>query len=316
MGGWSNIAILSNGNYVVSSPNWNNGDGAATLGSETNGVIGTISAANSILGINSSLGLGSIIENTANGTFMVPIGGEIFVVSSSTDPNTLSFSFLPSANFTVDNTYLASVLCGGTNVTLQANNDITISNDITVTGGSGNLTLDAGGSILDNANITTNGGNLTLLANEPTSSGTVDANREAGISVITMAGGTSINAGSGIVDIELMTGSGLTNHTAGDITLNTVSASSITVINHNSGNVDLNGQLTASGSGNAIVVAVGGNFYNAYGSSVLNLTGSGRWIVYSTQSSGDTDGATSLSPAQSIYGNSYGNCNSHYHADL
>ena len=300
------IMLLSNGNYVVSSPNWNNGDGAATFASETSGIIGTISAANSILGSNSSIGLGSIVENIANGTFLVPVDGTIYVVSSSTNPNALNFSFLPSANFTVDNSYLASVLGGGTNVTLQANNDITISNDITVTGGSGSLTLDAGRSILDNANITTNGGNLTLLANEPTSAGTVNANRDAGTAVITMAGGTSISAGGGTVDIELMTGTGLTNHASGDITLNTVSGSSITAVNRNSGNMDLNGQLTASGSGNAIVVAAGGNFDNAYGSSVLNLTGSGRWVVYSTQSSADTNGASSLSPTQTIYSNSYG----------
>ena len=45
---------LSNGNYVVRAPNWDNGAaadaGAATWGSGTTGVIGTVSAANSLVG--------------------------------------------------------------------------------------------------------------------------------------------------------------------------------------------------------------------------------------------------------------------------
>ena len=41
---------LTNGNYVVDSPNWNGGVGAVTWGSGTTGVGGTVSAANSLVG--------------------------------------------------------------------------------------------------------------------------------------------------------------------------------------------------------------------------------------------------------------------------
>ena len=48
------VTALSNGNYVVSSPNWTNGAaaaaGAVTWGSGTAGVSGTVSATNSLVG--------------------------------------------------------------------------------------------------------------------------------------------------------------------------------------------------------------------------------------------------------------------------
>lgn len=49
------VSPLANGNYVVSSPFWNNGSvsdaGAATFGSGTTGVSGTITASNSLVGL-------------------------------------------------------------------------------------------------------------------------------------------------------------------------------------------------------------------------------------------------------------------------
>ena len=48
------MTALTNGNYVVSSINWDNGAaadaGAATCGSGTTGVSGAVSAANSLVG--------------------------------------------------------------------------------------------------------------------------------------------------------------------------------------------------------------------------------------------------------------------------
>jgi hypothetical protein len=52
--GVGGVVALSNGNYVVSSPNWNSGGitdaGAATWGSGTTGVSGAVSVANSLVG--------------------------------------------------------------------------------------------------------------------------------------------------------------------------------------------------------------------------------------------------------------------------
>src|SRR5262249_47217989 len=50
------VTALQNGNYVVGSPKWNSDRGAATWGSGTAGVTGTVSAANSLVGTNPAAG--------------------------------------------------------------------------------------------------------------------------------------------------------------------------------------------------------------------------------------------------------------------
>src|SRR5262249_40252482 len=48
--GSGGIRVLTNGNFLISSPDWNGHTGAVTWGSATTGVSGTVSAANSLLG--------------------------------------------------------------------------------------------------------------------------------------------------------------------------------------------------------------------------------------------------------------------------
>ncbi len=55
------------------------------------------------------------------------------------------------------------------------------------------------------------------------------------------------------------------------------------------GDVTLSGALQAAGSGNAIVLAAGGNFINNAGSAALSA-GSGRWLVYSADPAQNTFG--------------------------
>src|SRR5260370_908667 len=50
--GYDGVTPLSNGNYVVGSPDWNGYRGAATWGSGTAGISGTIDASNSLVGSN------------------------------------------------------------------------------------------------------------------------------------------------------------------------------------------------------------------------------------------------------------------------
>jgi hypothetical protein len=57
--GSGGITALSNGNYVVRSPEWNGQRGAVTWGSGTEGVRGTVSADNSLVGSNVSDRVGS-----------------------------------------------------------------------------------------------------------------------------------------------------------------------------------------------------------------------------------------------------------------
>ncbi len=69
------ITALANGNYVVRSPLWNNGAaidaGAVTFGNGTTGVVGQVSAANSLIGLNEdSVGSGGVFA-LPNGNYVV-----------------------------------------------------------------------------------------------------------------------------------------------------------------------------------------------------------------------------------------------------
>jgi len=70
------VVDLSNGNYVVDSPGWNNGSatdaGAVTWESGTSGVSGTVSVANSLVGnrSNDDVGSGGVVA-LSNGNYVV-----------------------------------------------------------------------------------------------------------------------------------------------------------------------------------------------------------------------------------------------------
>lgn len=74
--GGGRVIPLSNGNYVVSSPDWDNGAvanvGAITWGNGYTGSIGTVSAANSLVGskANDTIGIGGLTA-LSNGNFAV-----------------------------------------------------------------------------------------------------------------------------------------------------------------------------------------------------------------------------------------------------
>ncbi|MBP6785031.1 MAG: filamentous hemagglutinin N-terminal domain-containing protein, partial [Verrucomicrobiales bacterium] len=134
----------------------------------------------------------------------------------------LLFSDNPADNITITAATITAITNTGTSIILQANNDITVNSAITTnnpSGDGGGITMQAGRSILLNASITTDNGSLTLVANETLANGVVDAHRDAGNAVITMASGTSINAGTGTVSLTLADGAGKTNLGSGAITL-------------------------------------------------------------------------------------------------
>ena len=75
--GSGGITVLSNNNFVVSSPLWNNGAattaGAATWGNGASGSAGTIGSTNSLVGstIGDQLGSGGITALTGNGNYTI-----------------------------------------------------------------------------------------------------------------------------------------------------------------------------------------------------------------------------------------------------
>ncbi len=110
----------------------------------------------------------------------------------------------------------------GTDVVLQATNDIFLRSDspITATGGAaGALTLQAGRSITLNSSITTSNGDLVLLANDPTLNADPLnlAKRDAGPGSILQHFGTSIQAGTG--DVTMRVGATAPGAEAGTISL-------------------------------------------------------------------------------------------------
>jgi filamentous hemagglutinin family protein len=159
-----------------------------------------------------------------------------------------TFAENAAANAALLNTDVAAAL-NGANLTLQANNDITVSNAIDASGnaGNGNLTFQAGRSIAINADITLRG-SFTATANN---AGAQAANRDAGDAAFTMGAARLINtsAGNGAVSINYGNGPngndsigamtvGQLNTGTGIVTINSTD-------NNESENLDLDGQINS-----------------------------------------------------------------------
>ncbi|MBW7945383.1 MAG: filamentous hemagglutinin N-terminal domain-containing protein, partial [Sphingomonadaceae bacterium] len=187
---------------------------------------------------------------------------------------------------------LALQLSLGTNLTLQANNDITVNTAIAVDneyGDGGDLTLQAGRSILLNAGIATDGGDLTLIANDDLASGVVNAHRDAGNAVITMGASSSINAGAGSVAIEMRTGAGKTNSGSGSITLRGIAAGAVDVSNAGAaGDILLNGNVATTGAQDYMserdIRVASATTISVSGAETLNMNAAGQIQMLGTAS--------------------------------
>jgi hypothetical protein len=164
----------------------------------------------------------------------------------------LTYALGQAQTITITPAFLTRTLNSSTAVVLQASDDITVNDPIVVQAGGlgGALTLQAGRSILLNASITTDNGDLTLIANDTLASGVVDAERDAGPAVISMADGTTLDTGSGALTIELRDGAGRTSTDSGAITLQTLTAGSVSVANNgpSAGSDVVLGPVTTAGT--------------------------------------------------------------------
>jgi hypothetical protein len=258
--GSGSVTALSNGNYVVTSPGWNGGRGAATWGSGTTGrtLDGStlITPQNSLVGQAPNAGLGGfggVVPGPSQDSFLAAFvtegGGRVTV--GLTDPNQFTFARAQAQTVALTPDLLTATLDSGTAVVLQASNDITVDDPIVVQAGGhgGALTLQAGRSIVLNASIRTDNGALTLIANDTLASGVVDVQRDVGTAVITMAGGTALDTGDGPLTVELRDGAGRARPDSRAINLQAVSAGSVTIVNDGpSPGSDLRlGPVTSSG---------------------------------------------------------------------
>ena len=285
------ITALTNGNYVVASAGWSGKRGAVTWGNGTTGLTGVVSSSNSLVGANAGDKVGNgVISELRNGIIMLgqksfgSTGRASLIFDPSLSAPSVSFGTKTGKDLTVSAENLTNTLNTGTDLVLQASNDITVNTNIIVdnsSGDGGDLTLQAGRSILLNANITTDNGDLTLIANETATNGVVNADRDAGAAQLTMANGTTLNLGAGTATFKISDGSGNNNKQSGDISLETVIAGIVNVTNsgNDKGDIIINQQITASASGDAIIMRTDGSFTNNAGASGLNAT-NGRYVVF------------------------------------
>jgi hypothetical protein len=251
------ITPLSNGNYVVQSY-WDGGSAVTWVSGTTGQTLdgqSVITPQNSIIGgaINvHPVQPGqneTVIDDPSDQSFLVAAAGRVTV--GLTDPNQLGYARGQAQTVNLTPDFLTATLDTGTAVVLQASNDITVNSPLTVKAGGqgGALTLQAGRSLVLNASITTDNGALTLIAHDELANGVVDAERDPGTAAISMAPGTTLDAGSGPLRVELRKGAGLTNSDSGAITLQTVSAGLVSVVNDGpSAGSDVNlGSVTTNG---------------------------------------------------------------------
>ena len=75
VGDWLHVTALTNGHYVVGSPEWDNGAitnaGAATWGNGTAGITGSITAGNSVVGTSANDAVGYGVVALTNGNYVV-----------------------------------------------------------------------------------------------------------------------------------------------------------------------------------------------------------------------------------------------------
>ncbi|WP_162599619.1 MBG domain-containing protein [Phenylobacterium parvum] len=311
--GFSNLVSDSGSVRLFTFTNTSFGGGAlsATLGA---GYVGTGNL--DLYGLGLVGGFGSAVAFDAAGERLA-LGSPVFgsntgavhlFTSTLLPAGSLAFATNSTGTSYVPVAGLAAALASGTNITLEASNDITLISALNVGGATaGTLTLTSGRSILLNAPMTTANGSVNLTANSGGSDlATVNANRQAGAAVITMGAGATLNAGTGAVSITLAPGAGLTTPTSGSVTLNSITARTIAVSNAGpttGSNLVLNPGtvLAASGPGRAIdLQARTGTFTNNAGAGAFSLTGGGVYGVFSDTPDNTLEGVTGFTRRYNI----------------
>lgn len=259
---------------VVNSPLWDGGapdSGAVTAISGTTGLVGPITSVNSILGTAGASNLSDTSYDTTNNSFAsgFPVDGTGLVRVGIFLPSQMTFLRAQAQTMTIHPSFIANTLGSGTAVEIQSNSDTTISSPIIVAGSSAGFTIRAGRSILVNANVTTNNGNLTLIANDTLADGVVDAFRDPGTAVVSIGGGTTINVGSGNLNIQLLDGAGLTNIASGDVSIGTaLSGATLRATGGGSISVFAQNNNIAMGNG-SLVQTVNGDIFMQVGLSIV-----------------------------------------------
>ncbi|MBS0359704.1 MAG: hypothetical protein JSS53_10575 [Proteobacteria bacterium] len=207
------------------------------------------------------------------------------------------FSTDPSGSYTIASSLINNAT---TNVTLEANNDVTFNDVINMVTSGAQLIVRAGRTININANITTNKANISMTAND---AGAVLTNRDAGAGNITMASGTTLDSKGGNISLQISAGSN-----AGTMTVENISAGIGSInLNNAGGTLTTNGNLSTTGSSAITLAGVNGvtinNSVNAV-NGAINISSTNGTLVTNGSVKATGTGAISLTGHNGITLNS------------
>lgn len=317
--GSGDVRALADGDYVVTSFEWDNGAlqdaGAITLADGDTGVSGIVSGLNSLVGTHAfdRLGSGGITE-LANGDVVVRShqydsnSGRVDLLREGEGPGVplpgdLLFSDAPGSNVTLGADQVTAILNTGTNLVLQANTDIRVEAPIIVNnpgGDGGDFTLQAGRSVLLNDGISTDNGDLTVIANERYSNGVIAEHRDPGAALLNLGEDVALDAGRG--DVRLIVAgennAGIERLFLGSNTI--VTGRRVLLLNQaRDGEIRFGDAavVTATGRGLALIVGAtdNGNIITTDGATHAQ-TPNGFWLAFERQDGrfnfafGDSDG--------------------------
>jgi filamentous hemagglutinin family protein len=315
-GNGGTIAIWSTGQTRFA------GTATATGGSQS-GNGGMVETSGHYLNVTPAAMVNTAAPHGALGDWLLDPVTLTIVASSPTPDPTLVGGVLPYSDpaSTITATTIEHVLgnnpgSAGTNVTLQARDDIFVNAAITAIGTGHSLELDAGRSIFVNANINVSGSGsgVTLSANnagapatDPGTAGISGAGIITGDTVNLILGtndantlgsigsaGSAINIGGGAVSVhsngaDVFIQNGGTSHNL-ILASSDAGAGHFTALSSGDLTIAAGAVIASSASGDAVVLSAVGNFINNAGSGALSLTGSGRFLIYSAAPGTDTFG--------------------------
>ncbi|MGH8711432.1 MAG: beta strand repeat-containing protein, partial [Burkholderiales bacterium] len=297
--GTGTLTLSGNNNYAGATT-----INAGTLVASNDNALGTTAAGTTVasgatLEIASGIAIGAETLNVSgagvgsNGALVVTSGSGSLAGAVTLGA---SASIGGNGNLTLSGT-VNNIAAGTSTLTQVGSGTLTFSNTVgatnaltAVTTSSGQTTAINGGSVSTTGaqtygGIVTSSSAITLTS---TGGGNITANNSGndfnGDLILSTSGSASI------VDSNALA--------LGASSVDTLTAQTLT------GNLTLNGVITASGSGDSIVLAAAQDFVNNVGAGALSVPGSGRWLVYSTDPASDTFGGLA-SGNQALWNRTY-----------
>jgi trimeric autotransporter adhesin len=237
----------------------------------------------------------TLAPNGTTGTLLLdPRDITVAAAGAATLMQVDEFSDTPGNDLTIAS---GTINSAPSNVILQANRDITVSNAINMVNAGLGITMQAGRDISVNAGISTNNGNISLTANDSTAIGANRTNATPGDITFTMAG-ANLSAGTGNINLTVdpstanpFNPGSITNvrnltTTGGNIAINSPNNVSLSgTVNSGSGTVTINANSDGAGAQSFTMNA---------GSSITTTNATANAVRISVNSAGTATGAATL----------------------